>query len=133
MNSDDCALVQRSFARVFARKAHLADRFYHHLFRGNPKARALFGGNMSRQKEMFTTMLTSSVRSMSDSDSFDALADRLADSHARFHLTQEDLSVAVQALIGALRDVLGNELSEQEAQAWQQAITRLTRMMAVVE
>ncbi|SPJ30430.1 globin domain-containing protein [Falsiruegeria mediterranea] len=129
MDSSDIALVQSSFARVFARKAELTDRFYKHLFACMPEVEPLFRGDFVKQKEMFATMLASTVRSLSNYHSFTQLAQILAQSHARFELTEAQMTNAAQSLMAALHDVMAGKLTPEEKAAWTRAITKLTSMM----
>lgn len=129
MDSTDIALVQASFARIFARKAELTERFYVHLFARIPKVEPLFHGDFVKQKEMFTTMLASTVRSLSNYASFTQLAEVLGKSHARFNLSQADMQNAAQSLVAALHEVMEGKLTPEEEVAWTRAITKLTSTM----
>lgn len=129
MDSTDIALVQSSFARIFARKAELTDRFYAHLFARMPEVEQLFSGDFRKQKEMFSSMLASTVRSLSDYDTFAQLAQNLAQSHARFHLSEEHMENAAQSLVAALHEVMEGKLSPEEEAAWTRAITKLSSVM----
>jgi hemoglobin-like flavoprotein len=129
MDSYDIALVQSSFSRVFARKAELTERFYTHLFTCMPEVEPLFRGDFVKQKEMFATMLASTVRSLSNYQSFTQLAQILAQSHARFELTEAQMTNAAQSLMAALHDVMAGKLTPEEEAAWTRAIIKLTSMM----
>ncbi|WP_171173021.1 globin domain-containing protein [Ruegeria sp. HKCCD8929] len=129
MMSAPISLVQNSFARVFARKGELTERFYHHLFKNMPEAEGLFHGDFMVQKEMFATMLAASVRSLIDKGSFHDVGIALAESHARFNLTATQLQCAASSLMAALRDVMGDDLTPEEEGAWNEAVTRLAGMM----
>ncbi|AAV96556.1 globin domain protein [Ruegeria pomeroyi] len=133
MKDEQIRLVQSSFARVFARKAELAERFYVHLFERLPDAKSLFRGDFFAQKEMFATMLASTVRGMNDVQAFHTMGQALARSHARFNLRRDDLDKAAEALSAAFRDVFGDTLNAQEQEAWDVAMRRLTRMLATPE
>lgn len=133
MNTQQIKLIQSGFARVFARKGELTERFYSHLFQNLPEVEALFHKDFAKQKEMFATMLASTVRGLGDGDSFQRFGESLAQSHARFNLTSRHLDGAAQSLMAALRDVMGERLSPAEDAAWREAITRLTGMMAPPE
>lgn len=122
-------LVQNSFVRVFAHKAELTERFYFHLFEALPEVRGLFKKEFFHQKEMFSTMLAATVRSMSSVGSFQELGQRLAHQHAGFGVRPEQYKAAANALIAALKDVLDGQLSPEEEEAWQTAITELTNQM----
>ncbi|SLN13697.1 Bacterial hemoglobin [Falsiruegeria litorea R37] len=129
MDSSDIALVQASFARIFARKAELTDHFYKHLFARIPEVESLFQGDFIKQKEMFTTMLASTVRSLSNYESFEQLAKILASNHARFHLSEAHMQNAAQSLVAALHEVMEGKLTPEEEAAWTRAIIKLTSMM----
>ncbi len=129
MDSSDIALVQSSFARVFARKAELADRFYAHLFTRMPEVESLFRGDFVKQKEMFATMLASTVRSLSNYESFSQLAQMLVQSHARFALSEVQMTNAAHSLEAALHDVMEGKLTPEEESAWTRAIVKLTSTM----
>ncbi|NDW46191.1 globin domain-containing protein [Ruegeria sp. PrR005] len=130
MTDDQIRLVQSSFARVFARKADLTERFYHHLFRELPESRQLFKGDFPVQKEMFASMLAATVRGMSDAKNFQVLGHGLARSHARFNLNRADLKKAARALQAALSDVMADGLSPEETAAWNEAVAQLMDMLA---
>lgn len=129
MTDDQIRLVQSSFARVFACKADLTERFYLHLFQELPDSRRLFKGDFPAQKEMFASMLAATVRGMSDAKSFRSLGRSLARSHARFNLNRDDLKKAARALQTALSDVMGDGLSPEETTAWNEAVAQLMEML----
>jgi nitric oxide dioxygenase len=130
MGQNFISLIQDSFANVFRHKGELAERFYHHLFTALPEARGMFRNDFFHQKEMFVMMLASTVRSLSSEESFEALGDRLARQHASFGVSSDQYQAATDALVSAMKDVLGEDLSQEEEQAWKMAISRLTRKMA---
>ncbi len=124
------ALIQASFARVFARKAELADHFFHHLFQALPEAEGWFNNDIVKQKEMFSTMLASSMQALSDAERFQTLGAELAQKHAGLGLTTAHLKATETALMQALNETSGSGLSAEETAAWQAAISQLTQMMA---
>ena len=129
MDSSDIALVQSSFARIFARKAELTDRFYARLFARMPEVEPLFRGDFIKQKEMFATMLASTVRSLSNYETFTRLAQKLALSHARVDLSELHMKNAAQSLVAALHEVMDGKLSPEEEAAWTRAIIKLTSLI----
>ena len=129
MDRTSILLVQNSFARVYAHKAELTDRFYANLFEALPEAERLFKQDFFYQKEMFTTMLASTVRSLASVDTFRELGERLARQHAGVGVAPEQYGTAAKALINAMRDVLDGEISEEEERAWRLAIESLTGRM----
>lgn len=133
MNTKQVQLIQTGFPVIFAKKAELTDRFYFHLFECLPEVEPLFSNSFPKQKEMFASMLASSVRGLVGGDSLHRLGEQLAQSHARFNLSSRQLDAAAWSLMQALRDVMGDALPPEEESAWEEAVTRLTRMMASPE
>lgn len=129
---DDLAVkcLQDSFVKVFARKALLADRFYEHLFAQVPDARAMFTREMGHQREMFASMLTSSMRAMTDPEGMEEKVALLRGSHAQLGLTSAQLDAGANALMASLLEVMGDQLSDDEKSAWAKAIVLLMRAMA---
>ncbi|MBE1283723.1 MAG: globin domain protein [Rhodobacteraceae bacterium] len=130
MDHRHIALIQTSFAKVFKHKGELADRFYARLFEALPESRALFTQDFSKQKDMFEAMLASTVRSLGDTASFENLGERLALNHRKYGVDTKQYMAAADALTAALKDVMGDALSEDEERAWSEAVHALTGMMA---
>ncbi|WP_240336764.1 globin domain-containing protein [Tropicibacter sp. Alg240-R139] len=107
----------------------MADRFYAHLFTRMPEVESLFRGDFVKQKEMFATMLASTVRSLSNYESFSQLAQMLVQSHARFALSEVQMTNAAHSLEAALHDVMEGKLTPEEESAWTRAIVKLTSTM----
>jgi len=107
MKSLDIDLVQSSFAAIYARKAEIAERFYIHLFVLMPEAKAMFGDEFSKQKEMFASMLTYCIKGLADQSSLGHASSNLAKTHARFNLGTREADIAGNALMAALEDVMG--------------------------
>lgn len=122
--------LKRSFAQVFAKKAQLTERFYTHLFDQLPEVRPLFTGDEGRQREMFGSMLVSSMRALAEPGGIEAQLDMLRRSHARLGLTAGQLEAGANALMAALIEVLGDQLSDEEVSAWAEAIVLLVQAMA---
>ena len=130
MDIANIPLIKNSFSKVYASKAELSERFYHHLFQAVPESKGLFKSDFFHQKEMFSSMLASTVRSMADLKTFTELGERLAQSHARFGVSPEQYQAAADALINALKDTLQDNFTAQEEAAWREAIETLTQQMA---
>lgn len=133
MNNRDIEEIQASFSAAYPRKAALGDRFYLHLFRILPETKCLFAGDHSRQKEVFASMLTCCFQSMVIRDRPVHGCNALAGSHAgaEFGLRQEE--GASKALMAALQDVMGNDLTETQSAIWQRAVMRVMRMVVAAD
>lgn len=121
--------IQASFTRVFARKAAVAERFYHHLFTELPEVKPLFKGDFSRQRDMFEAMLARTVRELTKPGGLQDISEYLIKTHANLQLTDEQLKAGGKAFAAAIEDALGEEISQSEKAAWEEAILRLTCSM----
>ncbi|MEP2715095.1 globin domain-containing protein [Pseudophaeobacter sp.] len=128
MESMDVKEMQSSFSEIYAKKAELAERFYVHLFDQMPEIEALFSDDFAKQKEMFASMLTYCLRGAVDNRSLIHAGDTLAKTHAQYNLGPREAEMAGKAVMAALVDVLGDDLSAAQAIVWQQAIARVMRM-----
>lgn len=129
--TEQAEIVRSSFSRVFAKKAELTNRFYHHLFLARPEIEAMFTKNFGIQKELFSSMLALVVQSLEQPKLFYLLTDKLRKQHAPLAINKEQWKAAVDALILAFREVLQDDLSAEEDAAWGAAATELIGAMAV--
>lgn len=129
MEGKDVKEMQSSFSKVYARKAQLTDRFYLHLFALLPEVETLFGGDFSKQKEMFAAMLTYCLKGVANSQSLPQARAGLVKVHARFNLGPREMELAGKAVMAALEDVLGNDLSTKQREIWEQAISGVMQLL----
>ncbi len=129
--AEQAEVVRSSFSRVFAKKAELTNRFYHHFFLAQPEIEVMFTKNFGIQKEMFSSMLALVVRALEQPELFYLLTDKLRKQHAPLAINKEQWRAAVDALILAFREVLQDDLSAEEDAAWAAAATALVGAMAV--
>jgi len=129
MNRSQISLVQSSFARVYAQKGELADRFYYHLFLGDPTLQPLFKNDFYKQKEMFLAILAATVSCMSEADKFRDIGQRLAAAHSNLGITVDQFENSADALMSALKDVMAGQYSNEEEEAWSSAIAHLIELM----
>lgn len=130
METQDIDELQSSFSTVFAHKADLAERFYHHLFILLPEVKPLFGTDFLKQKEMFASMLTSCLKGMVSKQNLSHVGETLARVHAEFALGPKETDLAGKAMMAAFKDILGQDLTPAQSEAWQKAADRVMGMMA---
>ncbi|OIQ40331.1 MAG: hypothetical protein BM558_11495 [Roseobacter sp. MedPE-SW] len=129
MDPNDVDEMRSSFSTIFARKAELAERFYSHLFVHLPEVEELFGDDFSKQKEMFASMLTYCLKGVANSQSMPHAQAGLIKIHARFNLGSREMELAGKAVMAALEDVLGNDLSPKQRAVWEQAISGVMQLL----
>mgnify|MGYP000008052231 CR=1 FL=1 len=123
-------VVRSSFPRVFAKKAELTSRFYQHFFQARPEIEEMFSINFGLQKEMFSAMLALVARDLAQPETFNMHAEKLRKQHAPLAVSGDQWNAAKDALILTFREVLKDDLSEEEDDAWAAAGTKLFDAMA---
>ncbi len=133
MNYRDIEDIQISFSAAYARKAELGERFYLHLFRLLPETERFFAGDHSKKKEVFASMLTCCLKSMVNSQRPTHTCTTLATTYSRVGFGLREEEGASRALMAALDDVMGRDLSETQSAIWRRAVARVMRRMVTAD
>ena len=129
MTPEQTKLVTDSFARIFARKAPLAQTFYAELFTAHPDLRELFPPDMSAQYQKLTDLLAYVVRHLSRPDALLPSVRDLAWRHVRYGALPEHYPAVGAALIAALQKETPGTLTPEEEAAWISAYELVAREM----
>ncbi|MGR3622269.1 globin domain-containing protein [Pseudophaeobacter sp.] len=129
METRDIEELQSSFSTVFARKGELTEQFYCHLFTMMPEAKSLFKNDFHKQKEMFTSMLTNCLKTMVSNQNLSHVKDTLTKTREQFNIGPDEAGLAGEAMMAALEDVVGGDLSPAQKAAWKKAVDRVMQMM----
>jgi len=132
VRDSDREAVAASFGLVIPMGNDMADHFYRRLFHLKPEYAALFGSenNMRRQKRKFMKMLGAIVETVSWEpedwrDEVDVDEDpcilimALGKRHQQIYkIPDESYEQVGQALLWALSETLGDEVTSEDLQAW---------------
>ncbi|HJR43125.1 MAG TPA: globin domain-containing protein [Gemmatimonadaceae bacterium] len=119
MTPDQVQLLTESWERVKGRGDELLLRFYEHLFALDPTAHALFGStNMAAQRQKFAGMVDAILALRQEPRQFVRSAVELGCRHQQYGVRADQYETAGTALLLALRDVLGPELTPAHRDAW---------------
>lgn len=129
MDERNLDLIKQSFPLVFQHKAEIASRFYEGVFRADPKMRAMFGPDLSRQKEMLAALLATMAKVSLDEESVHAIINRLARQHKGLGIKKSQFRIGEVALIDALEATLSSSLSPETMTAWRAAVQRVIEAM----
>ncbi|SLN39200.1 Flavohemoprotein [Roseivivax jejudonensis] len=130
MTPDDIQHVTRSFARAFAAKRDIAQRFYDSLFARAPHLRAIFPEEMGLQQEKLNGTLATLVREMHRAPILGETLDALARRHVYYEALPEHLPLIGDALVDALVAETPGGLSRAEEAAWRAAFAWISGIMA---
>jgi hemoglobin-like flavoprotein len=129
MDASDIQEMQASFSKIYAKKAELAERFYVHLFTLLPEVEPLFDNDFAKQKEMFASMLTYCLKGVAHNKSLTHTGTTLAKTHARYGLGPRETEMAGRAVMAALQDVLGDELTSEQRDIWEEAVRGVMQLI----
>lgn len=109
-----------------------AAAFYERLFSIAPETRALFRTDLSEQGMRFMRTLGIILDHISDPARVAPYLRHLAEGHALYGVRPEHFAPMCEALIQTMREVLGDEFSEETAAAWRAAYDAFAAEMRLV-
>ncbi|TBX24645.1 globin domain-containing protein [Nioella sediminis] len=130
---DQAALISESFALALPVKARLAVRVYERFFELEPQTRHLFSADLAGQRAKIMQALSYTVRAMGSDADLIRLAEGLARSHARFHISDTQLRHMAKAILGAFSDCLGDAFTSEMQGSWQAAFDQFLPMIAAAQ
>jgi hemoglobin-like flavoprotein len=130
---DQAALISESFALALPVKARLAVRVYERFFELEPQTRHMFSADLAGQRAKIMQALSYTVRAMGSDADLIRLAEGLARSHARFHISDTQLRHMAKAILGAFSDCLGDAFTSEMQGSWQAAFDQFLPMIAAAQ
>jgi nitric oxide dioxygenase len=99
----------------------VTDRMYQILFR-NPEIRDLFNqshpGESGSQSKALTAAVIAYARNIDNLGVLASRVERIAQKHVGLHILPEHYHFVAEALLSAIRDVLGEAATEEVLEAW---------------
>jgi nitric oxide dioxygenase len=124
---DQIDRVERLVKRIRA-SDEFAIRFYDRLFEAAPETRAMFP-DLDAQRDKLRTELETLVRLIRNIDELEAEAGSLGTRHRSYGVRSAHYRLARDAMSGALDDVLGDEFTPPEREAWSRAYDLIAELM----
>jgi len=115
---EELVLIEASAAQVVAHPTAFAERFYETLFSVAPRTRALFGDDMSAQKDKLVSEVAFLIGASADIDTFVGRAHDLGRRHSDYGVTADDFAPVREALLAALETVGGDNVTDEHLAAW---------------
>jgi len=123
-------LVYESWQRLTPLHGRIADAFYSRLFEMDRHARELFARtDMTEQKAKVVAMLSDIVRNLDHMDGLFPIVVGLGRRHRGYGVEERDYDRVRDALLGAIGDALGDELTPDVRSAWEEAYTFTASVM----
>lgn len=111
-------LVQETFAAVRGDPDGAARLFYATLFALDPSLRALFAGDMTRQRALLMKMIATAVDGLDRIGELVPAIEDLGARHVAYGVRDEHYDVVGAALLSTLANALGDGLSDEARDAW---------------
>ncbi len=119
MTPEQVNLIQESWQQLGGRTDELLVRFYDRLFALDPSAHALFSStNMAVQRQKFAGMIEAILALRQEPRMFVSSAANLGRRHRAYGVNPGQYESAGVALIAALKDLLGAQLTPELKEAW---------------
>ena len=122
-------LVKSTFKQFLESGDSGSIRFYEHLFEKAPHLRELFGDDIERQARMFIQSLNVIVGSLSSTERAARVLKRLGEKHHGYGVETDHYSVMGTVLVETIRDVLGDDFSDEATEAWTAAFRLISSIM----
>ena len=133
LTPDQAVLISESFALALPVKAQLSMQVYDRFFELEPATRHLFSDDLAAQRAKIMRALSFTVRAMTTEAELARVAEGLARSHARFHITEAQLRNMARAVIAAFGDCLGGRFTPAMKASWQAAFDRFLPMVLAAQ
>lgn len=105
-----------------------AVRFYDRLFAAAPETRAMFP-DLDAQRDKLRTELETLVRLIRNIDALEAEAGALGARHRSYGVRAAHFRLARDAMTGSLEDLLGDEFTAPDREAWSRAYDLIAELM----
>lgn len=129
MDSNQIAIVQKTFERVEELELEPSRIFYEELFAAAPHLRHLFSTDMSKQYRMFIMAVAYCVGSLQQPQEIRERLEHLAIRHVGYGALPEHYAVVRQALLRMLGKVLEEDFTPEVEAAWSEAYALLSGVM----
>lgn len=121
--------IRTSWAKIPPVAPMAARLFYGRLFRIAPETRALFSDDIKAQGRKLTATLGFVVDHLDRPEILGPAARDLAIRHVGYRVTADQYAPVGEALVWALKELLGPVFGERERAAWLAAYAALSEMM----
>lgn len=118
MTSEQIKLIKKSFDAMWPMRGDIAELCYDRFFELAPEAKALFRGDMGRQRAKLMDMIAALVGSLDQQAIFRSIIANSGRHHARFGVRPSQYDALGEALMWGLERKLGTSLTPELMESW---------------
>ena len=115
----DFANIRKLFLLLLNESDKFSANFYSRLFKTAPEVEQMITRKLTLQRELFVATLTTIVNSISHLDDLDEFLSDLGKNHRGFGIEAAHFKLFREALIGTMREMLGEKLDAKTEAAWE--------------
>ena len=127
--SESIDRVRQTWSVVAALPDLMAGAFYNQLFRIDPTTEPLFRGDLELQGRKLVETLSFVVDHLHDDETISAAAKELAIRHLKYGVEPQHYASVGKALLGALKQLLGDRFGSEDEAAWRAIYAKLSGTM----
>jgi nitric oxide dioxygenase len=129
LTTSEIQLVKRTFEMVTPLADTFALIFYDRLFYLSPQVRPLFITDMSVQRQKLMNMMILVVRGLDQPEFFIEELRQMGLRHASYRVEPDNYLIMIEAVVWALNECLGEQLTEEMYSAWKNTLTLVSDIM----
>ena len=96
-------------------------RMYELMFNNHPEVKVLFVNAPNNQNEILARAIIAYSENIDNLPALEGALDKIAQHHINTQVKSEHYPIVADALLQAMKDVLGNALTDEIATAWKEA------------
>lgn len=129
MTPETIATVRASFATLAPVAPTMAEVFYENLFRRAPAMRTLFQEDMTVQRGRLIDAIAAALAGLDDPDALAPVLRAMGQRHRAYGASEGDYFSVGAALVDTLADALGEDWTDEVAEAWTRFYVFVARAM----
>lgn len=129
MTESQILTVQKSWPVLSVRMAEIGTSFYNRLFERAPHLQVLFHESAEIQGRKFMNLLAMVITKLNTEDRADEHVSALGVRHVGYGVQPEYFPLFGEVLMETLADTMGQQWTQETAEAWQAAFQFMSRAM----
>ena len=126
-------VVKGTASLIQARGDEISKRMYELLFEKYPETKPLFSKSLDKQSGILSTAIAAYAKNI---DQIENMHDRLmyiSNTHVKSQVREEHYPMVGEALLLAIKEVLGDDASDDVIKAWEEAYNYLSEILLMNE
>ena len=133
LSESTIAIIKATAAPVAVNAEAITKRMYEVLFQTHPETKAFFKDADPEQHKKLAGAVSAYAANIDNLDVLTKAIEKMAQTHIRVKVQPEHYPLVGVALLGAIKDVLGDAATDEVIQAWKEAYFFLADILILRE